>query len=381
MPNQIQILYVAAFIMDMAVAGTTFTLLRRAGDSQADAVTLGLLGALWLAVYTGVALWSGRWSDRVGRRRVVAIGCVVSGAASFLCGLTESNWLLLVLTAGFGLGVGCFWPSMIAWLGDDAKDGHLMARLTKFNLAWNVGLLAGFGLSGWLYTLWPNGPFYIAGVMKLLLPILLLAPARPARDAASSFPKVKPVHVPKGRGFRQTAWVANFALMFGMGGLNALFPQVAAALDIEADSHGILLALSRGAAMTVFAMLQWLQFWRTRLWPLWVAQLMAAGGLCVVGTGEAFWLFAAGFIVVGAVSGYTYQASIMFTLEEISEKGKGSGFHEATLASGMCLGPLLAGWIGQQTAQLRAPYFFCGAVVVVLVMTQIVTVLMRRQQT
>jgi MFS family permease len=269
---------------------------------------------------------------------------------------------------------------MIAWLGDDAKDRHLMTRLTKFNLAWNVGLLTGFALTGWLYTKWPDSPFFVAGMMMLLLAILMLTPGRPAQDGGAHSVRMEPVHVPKGRGFRQTAWMANFALMFGLGGLNALFPQLAAALEIEAVNHGMLLAMSRGAAMATFVGLQWLQFWRTRLWPLWVAQLLAAGGLCLVGTGSSFWMFAAGFIVAGAVGGYTYQASIMFTLEEISEKGKGSGLHEAMLASGMCLGPLLAGWIGHQTSQLRAPYYFCGAVVMVLVATQIVTVLMRRQQ-
>jgi MFS family permease len=88
-------------------------------------------------------------------------------------------------------------------------------------------------------------------------------------------------------------------------------------------------------------------------------------------------MFAVAFALAGAVSGYTYQASIFFTLEEVSEKGKGSGFHEAIIGFGMAAGPLLAGWVGNATS-MRSPYFFCAGAVALLVVTQIVLVFARR---
>jgi MFS family permease len=89
-------------------------------------------------------------------------------------------------------------------------------------------------------------------------------------------------------------------------------------------------------------------------------------------------MFALSWMVTGAVSGYTYQASIFFTLEEISEKGKGSGFHEAIVGSGMCFGPLLAGLVGNHHS-LRAPYYFCAWALVFGIALQIAMVALRRK--
>jgi MFS family permease len=91
-------------------------------------------------------------------------------------------------------------------------------------------------------------------------------------------------------------------------------------------------------------------------------------------------MFAAAWIIGGAVSGYAYQASIYFTLEEMTEKGKGSGFHEAVVGSGMFFGPMLAGWVGNNHG-LRVPYFFCAAMQVALVCLQMMLVWVRRRST
>ncbi len=126
-----------------------------------------------------------------------------------------------------------------------------------------------------------------------------------------------------------------------------------------------------------FLALQLLVFWRTRLWPLWVAQLACAASLVWIGLANTTWMFAAAWIIGGTVSGYAYQASIYFTLEEMTEKGKGSGFHEAIIGSGMFAGPVLAGWVGSHHS-LRAPYFFCATVLVLLIAAQMVLVWARR---
>ena len=75
-----------------------------------------------------------------------------------------------------------------------------------------------------------------------------------------------------------------------------------------------------------------------------------------IGLANTTWMFAVAWIIGGVVSGYAYQASIYFTLEEMTEKGKGSGFHEAIVGSGMFVGPVLAGWVGSHHS-LRAPVF------------------------
>jgi MFS family permease len=210
--------------------------------------------------------------------------------------------------------------------------------------------------------------------MVLILILLLLASRLPAPPAESA----PVVSVPAGRGFRKTGWLANFTVQLATGGATAIFPQLATSLDIHADAHGGLLALGRVAALMMIIGLHVVTFWHSRLWPLWLAQLVCAGAVALLaGTSlPAFFLVA--FLLMGAVNGYSYQASIFFTLDEMSERGKGTGLHEAFLAGGMLLGPLLAGWAGNHFG-LRAPYLVCAIALLVGVALQLLVVIRQRR--
>lgn len=377
--SQLHILYLAALLMDMSVAGVTFTISRRAAELGASASQLGWLGAVWIGVYAMLALVTGRFSDRVGRRKLAITGCVVSTCMALACSFTTRIDLLLVLSGLFGCGLACFWPCIIAWLGEGLSGHKLASRLTIFSVAWNIGLVAGFALTGVLYKHGPTLAFYAAAGLILLVASLLLLPTKQSMNGDGSDSTAPVAHIPKGRGFRKTAWLANFANNFALAGTGALFPQLATHLGIGADVHGALFAASRAAALAAFVVLQLLLFWRTRLWPLWIAQLGCAASLVWIGLASTTWMFAAAWLIAGVVSGYAYQASIYFTLEEMTEKGKGSGFHEAVVGSGMFLGPMLAGWVGS-THSLRAPYFFCAAVQTALIVLQMLLVTWRRRR-
>lgn len=375
--NQIYILYAVSLLMDLAVAGLMFAISRRAAELGASAFALGLLGATWPVLYITASLISGPLSDRTGRRNVAVLGTLAAGLIALACGHTTSIPWLVLLTALFGFGLGFFWPPVIAWIGDGASGSELHRRLTQFGVAWNIGLLSGFALTGWVFRRWLQLAFDIPTVALALIVLLLLLPARQhpqPRQSASASPAV-----PAGRGFRKTAWLANFGVRMVIAGVASLFPQLATRLGIPADAHGGLLAVVNLMAMTMIVAMQVLTFWRTRLWPLWLVQ-----GACVlaaigIGVGHGMAAFLPAFATVGLAAGYSYQASIFFTLEEMAEKGKGSGVHEAFLAAGLFAGPLLAGTAGNLFG-LHAPYFFCAAALAGLIVAQVIVVILRRRE-
>jgi MFS family permease len=377
--QQTTLLYAACFLMDAAAAGMSFAVARRAAELGATAPELGLLGAIWIGVYAVSALVLSRQSERWGRRQVARGGCAGCALAALACGWTTKLPVLLALTSGFGIAMAAFWPTLIAWLSDGARDSvDLNARLRRFSIAWNLGLLFGFAQTGWLFRHWPMSAFAVAGGLVGLNAVLLSLPAR--AEVPAAIPATVPVNSqpPAGRGFRKTAWLANFALALTMAGTSALFPQLATTLGIPADTHGMMLALGRGAALGVFIFLPMLSFWRQRLWPLWVAQAAAVAGVAILGWADAVPWLALSFLVTGAVSGYTYQASVFFTMEEVEAKGEGGGLHEAVNGLGMAVGPLMAGAFGQRTG-LRAPYYLCAGVLGGLVITQMILVAWRRR--
>jgi len=376
MPSQLAILYLVSLLMDMSVAGLFFAISRRAAELGASAGALGLLGSAWLGPYLIVSLLAGRLSDRWGRRNVALIGPVITGAITIACAYTTAVKPLLLLTTCFGLGLGFFWPSIMAWVSDGVTGRALQTRLTRFGVAWNVGLFLGFGLTGWVFRRWPLLAFGIPALCMIVILLLLLLPAKAPADRPLTAPPAQP---PAGRGFRKTAWLANFAVQLATGGVAAIFPQLATHLGIASDAHGGLLAIGRIAALVMILVLQALTFWRARLWPIWAAQLLGVVAIIGVGGTSSAGFFVAAFIVMGALTGYSYQASIFFTLDEMTEKGKGSGVHEAFLAGGMLTGPLLGGWAGNHFG-IRAPYFFCAAALLMGVGVQAAVAGWRRRE-
>jgi len=380
--SQLQILYLVSLLMDMSVAGMSFAITRRAAELGASASVLGWLAAVWIGVYGALALVTGHVSDRVDRRKLAVGGCLVASGMTLLCSFTTRVAWLLVFSAGVGAGIACFWPTIIAWLGEGLSGAHLAKRFTTFGVVWNAGLLLGYGCTGVIFEHGPQWAFYAsAGVIVVIAAVLLLPPraqrSTPAASERSTLHAERSA-IPQGRGFRKTAWLSLFATNFALNGTSAMFPRLATHLGIGADVHGSLLAAGRGAALAAFVALHLLTFWRTRLWPLWIAQLCCAASIVWIGFAQLTWMFAAAWIIGGAMSGYAYQASIYFTLEEMAEKGKGSGVHEAMIGSGMFFGPMLAGWVGNHHG-LRAPYFFCAATLATLVGAQMLLVLVRRK--
>jgi MFS family permease len=128
----------------------------------------------------------------------------------------------------------------------------------------------------------------------------------------------------------------------------------------------------------MFLILPHIHFWQTRLWPVWVAQAVSVLAVVCFALASHTWWFALSLFVGGLMLGFNYQASIFFTLEEMSEKAKGSGVHEATLGAGMFFGPLLAGAVGDKLS-LRAPYFFCAGFLLFWIVVQMAIVVWRRR--
>jgi MFS family permease len=372
----LNILYLASLLMDMSVAAWLFAITRRAAELHASSLELGLLGGtVTFAVYTAISLVTGKLSDRIGRRVVAATGVGVASLASLACAFITSVPVLVVLCGFCGAGFASFWPAIIGWLSDGATGPELSRRLTRFSVAWNLGLFLGFGTSGVVFTFGPRAAFYLAaGTLALIVALLFIAKSAPA-----TAPVVLPasVPVPKGRGFRKTAWIANFTVNFTAGGVMAVLPGLMTHLNIASDVHGGLVAMSRGAALAMFLSMQTMVFWRTRVWPLWVAQIIGAAGAAALAWSTAPWHFALALIAIGAVSGMSYQASLYFTMDEVSAKGEGGGLHEAFTGAGMFLGPLFAGWIGQSGRLL--PYPMCAAFILLMVAVQAFVVSWQRK--
>lgn len=114
-------------------------------------VSLGrvsVLAFVYPATWSVAQLWTGAWSDRVGRKRLIAGGMVVQGIA--LLAMTTVNAFTSWVACGVVLGVGTamVYPTLLAAVGDIAHPSWRGSAVGVYRWWRDLGYAAGALLAG-----------------------------------------------------------------------------------------------------------------------------------------------------------------------------------------------------------------------------------------
>lgn len=153
--------FVAPFARDVLHHGVNWV-------NTAGAVT-GVGGTL-------LAIFFGRYADRVGPRRGLALGLglyALAMAGLVAVGQWPAVWLMLALR-GAGDGIKSLMSSTIA---HETSPERLGRSLGFYSVMANVGYTIGPVVGGYVYALNPAGPFWLATGMAVLLGVYTLISA------------------------------------------------------------------------------------------------------------------------------------------------------------------------------------------------------------
>ncbi len=137
------------------------------GGPQVDAVTVGLMGALFYAAELLASPLFGVLSDRLGHRRVMLIGPGFGAIAVVITALTANLVLLGGTRVLEGLSTAASVPSILGFIafataGNELLRGRAVARFEAATLA---GLMAGFVIAGPLFNLLGPAAFLANAVL------------------------------------------------------------------------------------------------------------------------------------------------------------------------------------------------------------------------
>lgn len=151
--------------------------------------TLGLQVGFMTSAFTmsraASSIPLGSLSDKFGRKKMIVIGLLTYGIATFAYALA-SDWTHLIgLRAVQGISAGMLWPSATALIADEVPPGSRGKALGTFNAAATAGLLGGPALGGALQLFARNAlqfdivdsfrvPFYAGGLLGILSAVLAL---------------------------------------------------------------------------------------------------------------------------------------------------------------------------------------------------------------
>jgi MFS family permease len=150
-------------------------------------------GAQWIiSVYAllfgSLLLFSGRLADRVGHRRLFAIGLGSFGVGSALCALAASGAMLVVARALTGAAAALTVPAALALVVSGTAEGRRHRALGWWTAAGAAGTVAGLAVGGVLTDLagW-RAAFAVPAVVALGC-LLLVGTIAPGPEAAERRP-------------------------------------------------------------------------------------------------------------------------------------------------------------------------------------------------
>ena len=157
--------------LDTSIANVALPSLAQGFDASFQDVQWIVLS--YLLAITALIVGAGRLGDLIGRRRLLLVGIGLFTAASLLCGLAPTFWLLLVARIAQGLGAAIMMALTVAMVGETVpkeKTGRVMGLLgtmsaigTSFGPSLGGLLIGGFG---WRAIFLVNLPL---GMLNLLL--------------------------------------------------------------------------------------------------------------------------------------------------------------------------------------------------------------------
>jgi MFS family permease len=138
-----------AGLVNNAVDGLAWGILPLLFAANGESVeAIGVLAALYPGVWCVGQLFTGAWSDRVGRKPLIVAGMVLQGAALALVAATTgfAPWALgAVLT---GIGTALVYPTLIAAVGDVAHPTWRATAVGVYRLWRDTGYVVGALLGG-----------------------------------------------------------------------------------------------------------------------------------------------------------------------------------------------------------------------------------------
>ena len=344
----------------------------RIGSSELE---LGIIGSAAAATYTLVVVSAGALSDKLGRKRVIIAGALLTGLSYSLMPLVRTPLHLIFPMAFCGCGMALFWPALEAWLSEEGDADQIRRGLGGFNVSWSVGGALGPLIGGVIYTMSGTLAFMFAAAGTSIAAFLACLHKTPEASPAGEVVRgagAPPDNAaePVSRSMLYAAWIANFASWFAISEIRVLFPKLGLTLGMQPWVIGAIIC-SLGVALTaMFHIMGASGRWHGRAAPLLCAQALIVFLLFFSVRFDSAVALGAIFAGLGAGFGVTYSYSLYYSVVGSLNKGAASGRHEMVLGMGALLGPLLGGAAAEILRTQRAPYALGAALMLVCVVAQ-----------
>ena len=220
-----------------------------ASDLGATTVQVGMINAGFMVAAALLSLPLGLVSDRLGRKRLILSGMAISGLTSLFLLLVRTPLQVGAVYLFAGVGLACFSPSMMSYVGDVSPPHFLGRAYGWYTSSLYLGMAAGPGLGGAI----ADGGFrtaFLFSAAVIAAGILVGGPRMPAPPAV-----IRPATTDLAADFREivgnravlACWTATFFSTYAWGALFAFFPLYARNAGISVTHTGLIFTCQAAA--------------------------------------------------------------------------------------------------------------------------------------
>jgi MFS family permease len=334
---------VASFIMDLCVVTVRTTVPLQAESMSASPFAVGMIAATMSIVYTAMALFFGRLSDRVGRTPIVLASFIVYASGAFLLSKASDLWQLFALMGLIGLGMGMFWPIIEAWIADSEGSDHSRS-VSKFCLAWSGGAMIGPVAAGFLLgEELAFGRTLGAVVVFTGISFLALVLTKRREEGRPGEVEAREPEEPAPRWIFIGGLLALLACWMIQSTSYTFFPLIASSRGLTPQTMGLILFSMGGSRTLAFLLLFSHRGRAGSLKMIRGALALACIGCLFFLLLDADWAFVPALSAFGLATGTVYILGLRLAVTGSRGRGSRTGLFEAVIGIGALASPVGSG--------------------------------------
>lgn len=373
-----RVLYAAAFLTQIGLGCLTLGIIFYAKDAfNPSSATVGWLAATWSLTYPVACLGLRPLISRLSPIREIVGSMVLLSVLTVAMRLSPTLAGLFACFAALGLALAFFWPSVMGCLSSGRESRELASTMVRFNLSWCVAAIISPYMCGWMNERRSGSPLWVAAAFFLASGLLVFTWNRKASKSGTGWQPQTPAEgdapMPDASTpLRFPAWVGIFGTYFGQAVLVAVFPLIGRErYGLTESGVGLLLLIRAFTNAAGFVGLGALTGWHFRLSPMIAGQAVGIAGFGLMLAARSPVMLGASMALLGFSAAMSYSASIFHGVAGSVNRPRRMAIHEATLATGLVLGSVLGGAV-YGAFDYRPVYAMAGAVLLATALIQVV---------
>lgn len=346
-----------------------FFMQRQFGFGNLENLSLAAFNGL---IYTGTAWLAGRFGQRYGYYRALAVGFSTLAVSLLIGSFVGTAWGQVAVLVGWTVGICFTWPNLEALASEGENAVGLQRVIGVYNLVWAGFSALSYFSGGFLLEKLGMRTLFLLPFAIHVIQLLLLAFLRTPRAAAAetgiessselAHVPLNPRPIARTRAFLRMAWLANPFAYVAINTVAAVVPTLAHNLGLSPALAGVFCSIWFFARLGTFLVLMLWAGWHYRFGWFLGAYLLLIVSFAAILLGGSLLVVVLAQLTFGLAVGLIYYSSLYYSMDAGDAKGEHGGVHEAAIGAGIFAGPA----IGASAAYFLPAYANGSAVAVSL---------------